>query len=418
MQAYDIAVIGGGPAGMAAALAAWGQGIKRIIILERNNTLGGILNQCIHPGFGLQYFNKDLTGPEYAGEFMRRLNEAGIEYKVSTTVLNISADKVVTAVNSNDGLLHIEAKSIILAMGCRERAAGGIAMAGTRPAGVITAGTAQKMINLQGKHIGNRIVVLGSGDIGLIMARRLSLEGKEVLAVLEQYPYANGLSRNVVQCLEDYNIPLLLSHTVTEVIGQGRVSAVKIARVDQDLKPIAGSESIIECDTLLLSVGLIPENELSKKAKVALDQKTGGPLVNQDMQTDVEGIFACGNVVQVHDIVDFVTLEAEKAGQAAAAYIKEGIKSAHTFVVTAGDNVRFVVPQRLSASAEAGFFLRSAAALDEATIVVSCCGRELVSVKRAAVKPSEMESICLKKELLTDLPLNSEILVEIKGRCC
>lgn len=418
MQAYDIAVIGGGPAGMAAALAAWGQGIKRIIILERNNTLGGILNQCIHPGFGLQYFNKDLTGPEYAGEFMRRLNEAGIEYKVSTTVLNISADKVVTAVNSNDGLLHIEAKSIILAMGCRERAAGVIAMAGTRPAGVITAGTAQKMINLQGKHIGNRIVVLGSGDIGLIMARRLSLEGKEVLAVLEQYPYANGLSRNVVQCLEDYNIPLLLSHTVTEVIGQGRVSAVKIARVDQDLKPIAGSESIIECDTLLLSVGLIPENELSKKAKVALDQKTGGPLVNQDMQTDVEGIFACGNVVQVHDIVDFVTLEAEKAGQAAAAYIKEGIKSAHTFVVTAGDNVRFVVPQRLSASAEAGFFLRSAAALDEATIVVSCCGRELVSVKRAAVKPSEMESICLKKELLTDLPLNSEILVEIKGRCC
>ena len=318
----ELVIIGGGPAGMSAAVAAYDSGIRDILILERDNALGGILQQCIHNGFGLHKFGEELTGPEYAARYEKMVAERQIPYKLGTMVLDITEDKVITATNTEDGLFQIKAKAIILAMGCRERPKGALNIAGTRPAGIYTAGTAQKFVNMKGYMPGKNVVILGSGDIGLIMARRMTLEGAKVHAVCELMPYSGGLARNIEQCLNDFNIPLKLSHTVTKIHGKERLEGVTVAKVDERRKPIPETAEYIPCDTLLLSVGLIPENELSKTAKVELSGVTNGAVVDQDRQTNIEGIYACGNVLHVHDLVDFVSEEAEIAGKSAAEYIK------------------------------------------------------------------------------------------------
>lgn len=320
---YDIVIIGGGPAGLAAAIEARKNGIQKILLLERDRELGGILQQCIHNGFGLHIFKKELTGPEYADNFIVELQDLKIEYKLDTMVLSFDKFKTVMAVNSDEGLLKIKAKAIILAMGCRERTRGALNIPGTRPAGIFTAGTAQRLVNIEGLMVGKKIVILGSGDIGLIMARRLTLEGAKVEMVVEIMPHPGGLTRNIVQCLYDFDIPLLLSHTITNIYGKQRVNGVDIARVDENRKVIPGTQKHIECDTLLLSVGLIPENELSAGCGITLDSMTGGPVVDENMQTSIDGIFACGNAVHVHDLVDFVTQESRKAGKSAAKYVRE-----------------------------------------------------------------------------------------------
>ena len=323
---YDIVIIGGGPAGLAAAASAKDNGIDSILILERDRELGGILNQCIHNGFGLHTFKEELTGPEYAGRFIDKVKERNIEYKLNTMVMDISKDKVVTAMNSEDGLFEIKARAVILAMGCRERARGALNIPGYRPAGIYSAGTAQRLVNMEGFMPGREVVILGSGDIGLIMARRMTLEGAKVKLVAELMPYSGGLKRNIVQCLDDFGIPLKLSHTVVDIKGKERVEGVTIAEVDCKGKPIKGTEEFYSCDTLLLSVGLIPENELSGNMGIKMQRVTSGPVVNDSLETNIEGVFACGNVLHVHDLVDFVSEEASSAGRNAAKYVKEGNK--------------------------------------------------------------------------------------------
>ena len=342
---YDLIVIGGGPAGLAAACAAWERGLRKILLAERDRELGGILNQCIHNGFGLHTFKEELTGPEYAARFEARVRALSIEYKLGTMVLSVSPDKTVTAVSREDGLVKIEAKAVILAMGCRERSRGALNIPGFRPAGVFSAGTAQRLVNMEGYMPGREVVILGSGDIGLIMARRMTLEGAKVRVVAELQPYSGGLKRNIVQCLDDYGIPLKLSHTVTEIHGKERVTGVTISAVDENLKPIPGTEEFYSCDTLLLSVGLIPENELSAGAGVQLSRVTNGPVVNESLETNVPGIFACGNVLHVHDLVDYVSEEAASAGKAAAAYISQGgLGGGREIRIEPRGGVRYTVP--------------------------------------------------------------------------
>ena len=350
METYDIVIIGGGPAGLAAAVSARQNGMDRIVILDRNPELGGILNQCIHNGFGLHTFQEELTGPEYAGRFIKLVKEAGIEYRLNTMVTDVTPEKVVEATNREDGLFQIQAKAVILAMGCRERARGALNIPGYRPAGIYSAGTAQRFINMEGCMPGREVVILGSGDIGLIMARRMTLEGARVKLVAELMPYSGGLNRNIVQCLDDYGIPLKLRHTIIEIKGKERVEGIVLAEVDNNGKPIPGTEESCSCDTILLSVGLIPENEISRKMGIEMNPVTSGPKVNESFETNIEGVFACGNVLHVHDLVDFVSEEAAIAGKNAAIFVKEenAEKTAGQIIrLNPSEGIKYIVPETI-----------------------------------------------------------------------
>lgn len=400
---YDLVVVGGGPAGLAAAYEAHENGVEKILIIERDKELGGILNQCIHNGFGLHTFKEELTGPEYAGRFIDMVEGTNIEVMLDTMVLEIEG-KIIHAINTEKGYLTIEAEAIVLAMGCRERTRGAISIPGDRPSGIFTAGAAQRFINMEGYMVGKKVVILGSGDIGLIMARRMTLEGAKVEAVVELMPYSNGLTRNIVQCLEDYGIPLYLSHTVIDVKGDGRLEKVIIAKVDENRQPIKGTEIEFDADTLLLSVGLIPENELSKNAGVELDIRTNGLVVSESMETNREGIFACGNVVHVHDLVDFVTEEAKNAGKNAANYIK-GKKRLNNFTeIKNGENISYTVPQKFeieSLDGNLNVFMRVRNVFKNKQIVVRDEeGNVIQSFKKPHVVPAEMERITILKDKL------------------
>ena len=419
MKIYDMIIIGGGPAGLAAAIAAYREGISDILILERDGELGGILNQCIHNGFGLHTFHEELTGPEYAARFIEQAKELHIPYKLNTMVLDLSASedglRHVTAMNREDGLLELCAKTLILAMGCRERPRGALNIPGFRPAGIYTAGTAQRLVNMEGFLPGKEVVILGSGDIGLIMARRMTLEGASVKVVAELLPYSGGLQRNIVQCLEDFDIPLKLSHTVVDIQGKDRVTGITLAEVGPDRKPIPGTEEQISCDTLLLSCGLIPENELSGKLGVTLSPVTSGPVVNESLETDVPGVFACGNVLHVHDLVDYVSEEASRAGQQAAAYIKSRRKESSTAETADSDisepaasliaagGVRYTVPQLLRPSHMEDTLLvrfRVGRFYTDAVLSVYADDTCIFSQKKKKLAPGEMEQLLLKKSLI------------------
>ena len=428
MKAYDIVIIGGGPAGLSAALSARENGVQSILILERDEELGGILNQCIHNGFGLHTFKEELTGPEYAGRFIEKVLEQNIEYRLNTMAADISPNLVVTAVSREEGLNRIQAKAVILAMGCRERPRGALNIPGYRPAGIFSAGTAQRLVNIDGYMPGREVVILGSGDIGLIMARRMTLEGAKVKLVAELMPYSGGLKRNIVQCLDDYGIPLKLSHTVIDIDGKERVKGVTIAQVGPDRKPIPGTEEYISCDTLLLSVGLIPENELSKGAGVALSPVTGGPVVNESLETSIDGIFACRNVLHVHDLVDYVSEEAAAAGKNAARYVLADQTSqtcemcyvhggeadgsdqtgAPRVISLKGENgVRYTVPsfihpEHMEDTLTVRF--RVGNVYKDASICVYFDGTCISRRKKRVLAPGEMENIVLKKKDLEKYP--------------
>ena len=401
MIEYNIVIVGGGPAGMAAAVAAYDAGEKSIAILEREPDIGGILRQCIHNGFGLHKLGKELTGPEYAAVYKQQVLQRGIQVYYETTVTKVGADLLVTAQN-RQGILKLQAKAVILAMGCRERSRGALNISGTRPAGVFSAGTAQKLINCEGYMVGKKVVILGSGDIGLIMARRMSLEGAKVEAVCELMPYSGGLKRNIVQCLEDFDIPLYLSTTVHEIHGRERVEGVTVAQVDENRKVIEESKRYIPCDTLLLSVGLIPENELTKAAGVPIDPVTNGAFVDENCQTQVPGIFACGNVLQVHDLVDYVSEEAERAALGAVGYIRGQLSDGATVATNPGNGVRYVLPQQVHRDAEVELFLRVTQPFGKCEFTVRSGDRVLTKAKRIMAAPGEMEKLTVNTAGVTD----------------
>ena len=419
MREYDIVIIGGGPAGLAAAVAARDNGIESILILERDKELGGILNQCIHNGFGLHTFKEELTGPEYAARFEKQVYERNIEYKLNTMVMDISHDKVVTAMNRVEGLFEIQAKAVILAMGCRERSRGALNIPGYRPAGIYCAGTAQRLVNMEGFMPGREVVILGSGDIGLIMARRMTLEGAKVKVVAELMPYSGGLKRNIVQCLDDYGIPLKLSHTVVDIRGKERLEGITLAAVDEKGKPIPGTEEDYTCDTLLLSVGLIPENELSNGMGVKMNRVTSGPVVNESLETNIEGVFACGNVLHVHDLVDFVSEEAAAAGKNAARYVKDGRRSGsgQEIELRAVDGVRYTVPctihpDRMEDTQIVRF--RVGNVYKNCYIGVYFDDEQVMHRKRPVMAPGEMEEIKLQKEKLMLHPGIKKITIKVE----
>ena len=417
---YDLVVIGGGPGGLAAAIEAKKNGVDSILVIERDRELGGILQQCIHNGFGLHEFKEELTGPEYAERFIKELAKMNIEYKLDTMVLDITPEKMVHAINTKDGYMAIEAKAVILAMGCRERTRGAISIPGERPAGIFTAGTAQRFINMEGYMVGKKVVILGSGDIGLIMARRMTLEGAEVKAVVELMPFSGGLARNIAQCLNDYNIPLYLSHTVIDIQGKERLKKVVIAKVDENRRPIPGTEIEYDCDTLLLSVGLIPENDISRNTGIEIDRRTSGPVVNELMETNIPGIFACGNVVHVHDLVDFVSAEARKAGKAAAKYIKDETVNGEYVNIKTGFGVTYTVPQkyRLENIENAlEISMRVNNIYKNVRLQVKDGDNVIVNMKKLHMAPGEMEKVMIPKKLLEGVKGKELVvtLVEEKG---
>ena len=420
MRAYDIVIIGGGPAGLAAAISAKKSGTDSVLILERDRELGGILNQCIHNGFGLHTFKEELTGPEYAGRFIDQVKELDIEYKLNTMVMDISSQKVVTAINKEEGLFELQAKAVVLAMGCRERSRGALNIPGYRPAGIFSAGTAQRLVNIEGYMPGKEVVILGSGDIGLIMARRMTLEGAKVKVVAELMPYSGGLKRNIVQCLDDYGIPLKLSHTVVDIKGKERLEGVTLARVDSHGKPIPGTEEEYSCDTLLLSVGLIPENEISRGMGVDINPVTSGPKVNESLETSIEGVFACGNVLHVHDLVDFVSEEAQTAGKNAAEYVKTGKErktETKEIRINPIEGVRYTVPGTINADRmdeNLTVRFRVGGVYTNCYISAYFDNERVIHKKRPIVAPGEMEEIKLTKEQLLKYPDLQTITVKLE----
>lgn len=415
MKQVDIVVIGGGPAGLAAASAAYDAGIRDILVLERDKELGGILNQCIHNGFGLQTFKEELTGPEYAQRFIDRVQERGIPCKLNTMVMDISREKTVTAMNREEGVFELQAKAVVLAMGCRERSRGALNIPGYRPAGIYSAGTAQRLVNMEGYLPGREVVILGSGDIGLIMARRMTLEGAKMKCVAELMPYSGGLKRNIVQCLDDYEIPLLLSHTVVDIQGRERVTGVTVAQVDEGNKPIPGTEVNYPCDTLLLSVGLLPENELTRGMGAEISHTTGGPVVNEGLETSIPGVFAAGNVLHVHDLVDYVTQEAGEAGRRAALFVQRGEAGQRRDIpITTQGGLRYTVPSRIDpaqVTSDLVIRFRVGAVMKNRLVSVYLDNERVIRRRRGVLAPGEMEQVILKPAMLEKHPRLERIAI-------